>query len=118
MPYEARVQAEANEGGLIGIGIEFDNRRIIRNDATLRLDIEFFTDGQDEPLPGTLTFDIYNEFQPQETFTYSFEHTHEPPSGGDKARYSVYTTYIDVNAPPADEEIITSNVATAEVGLD
>ena len=70
MPYEARVQAEANEGGAIEVGIEFDNRRIIRNDATLHLDIEFFADGQDEPLPGTLTFDIYFEFQPQETFTY------------------------------------------------
>ncbi|MBN1593182.1 MAG: hypothetical protein JW941_08070, partial [Candidatus Coatesbacteria bacterium] len=118
MPFEARVEAEVEDGGEVEVNIEFDNRRIIRNDATLHLDIAYFADGRDEPLQGTLTFDIYCEFQPQETFTYSFEHSHEPPAGAGAARYSLYTTYIDVNAPPTDEEIITSNVAVAEVQLD
>ena len=62
-------------------------------------------------------WNLYYGFQPRKTFTYSFDHTPAPPEGADKAGYSVYTTDIDVNAPPTDEEIITSNVATAEVAL-
>jgi len=118
VPFEARIEALRKEEGGVGVSIEFDNLRIIRNDATLRLDIEYFADGQQEPLPGTLTFDVYYEFQPQEAFCYSFEYVPVMPPSADRIRYSVYTAYIDVNAPPTDEEIITSNVATAEVRLD
>ncbi len=118
MPYEARVEAQAKEGGSVEVEIEFDNLRIIRNDATLHLKIEYFAEGQQEPLPGALTFYVYHEFQPQETFYYSFEYVPVLPPSDDRIRYSVYTTDIDLNAPPTDDPIITSNVATAEVRLD
>ena len=35
MPYEARVEAQAKEGGAVEVEIEFDNKRIIRNNARL-----------------------------------------------------------------------------------
>lgn len=120
MPYEARVEAQAKEGGAVDVEIEFDNERIIRNDATLHLKIEFLIEGDTEPIPLFESYSVYHEFQPQETFTYSFDHTPEAPPSADKVRYTVYTTYIDVNAPPAaldDEKIVISNVATAEVQL-
>ena len=48
---------------------------------------------------------------------YQQDYVPELPPPIDRIRYSVYTTYIDVNAPPTDEEIVSSNVATAEVSL-
>ncbi len=118
MPYEARVEAHAKEGGAVEVEIEFDNLRIIRNDATLHLKIEFLREGDTEPIPQFEAYSIHHEFQPQETFYYSFEYVPAALPSVDRIRYSVYTTYIDVNAPPTDEDIITSNVAMAEVQLD
>ncbi|HUT04994.1 MAG TPA: hypothetical protein VM163_14000, partial [bacterium] len=121
MPYEARIEARAKGGGEVEVEIEFDNLRIIRNDATLHLKAEYLREGEDEPIPLQEHISVYHEFQPQETFRYSFEYFPFVLPSMDRIRYSVYTTYIDVNAPPAtpeDEPIITSNVATAEVTLN
>jgi len=118
MPYEARVEARATEDRTVQVEIEFDNLRIIRNDAMLHLKAEYLREGEDEPIPLQDHISVYHEFQPQETFRYSFEYVQFVLPSMDRIRYSVYTTYIDVNAPPTDEEIVTSNVATAEVRLD
>ncbi len=118
MPYEARVEAQAKEGGAVEVEIEFDNLRIIRNDAMLHLKIECLGVDDEEPVWLSASYQVYHEFQPQETFRYSFQYVPIVLPSMDRIRYSVHTTYIDVNAPPADEEIITSNIATAEVRLD
>ncbi len=118
MPYEARVEAQAKEGGAVEVEIEFDNLRIIRNDAELWLKIEYFQEEETEPMPLFESYSVYHEFQPQETFRYSFQYVPIVLPSMDRIRYSVYTTDIDVNAPPTDNEIITSNVAMAEVRLD
>ncbi len=118
MPYEARVEAQAKEGGSVEVEIEFDNLRIIRNDADLHLKIEFLREGDTEPVPLFESYSVYHEFQPQETFYYSSEYVPPVLPPVDRIRYSVYTTYIDLNAPQSLEGIITSNVAMAEVRLD
>ena len=121
MPYQARVEARAKGGGAVEVEIEFDNLRIIRNDAMLHIKVEFFRGGETEPIPLFDTYQLYHEFQPKETFRYSLAYAPTVLPSVDRIRYSVYTTYIDVNAPPAspdDEPIITSNVATADVTLN
>ena len=118
MPYQARVEARATEDRTVQVDIEFDNLRIIRNDAMLHLKIECLGVDEEDPVWLSASYQVYHEFQPQETFRYSFEYFPFVLPSMDRIRYSVYTTYIDVNAPPSDEEIITSNVATAEVRLD
>ena len=118
MPYEARVEARAKGGGEVEVEIEFDNLRIIRNDATLHLKIECLGVDEEEPVWLSASYQVYHEFQPQETFRYSLAYVPSVLPSMDRIRYSVFTTYIDVNAPPSDEEIITSNIAAAEVTLD
>jgi len=121
MPYQARVEARATEDRTVQVEIEFDNLRIIRNDAMLHLKIECLGVDEEDPVWLSASYQVYHEFQPQETFRYSFEYFPFVLPSMDRIRYSVYTTDIDVNAPPAtpdDEPIITSNVATAEVRLD
>jgi len=113
-----RVEAQAKEGGAVEVEIEFDNLRIIGNDARLHLKIECLGVDEEEPVSLLVSYQVYHEFQPQETFRYSFEYFPFVLPTVDRIRYSVHTTYIDVNAPPTDDPIITSNVATAEVRLD
>ena len=121
MPFEARIEARGTEDRTVQLEIEFDNLRIIRNDAMLHLKVGFFRGGEAEPSPLFDTYQLYYEFQPKETFRYSLAYVPSVLPSVDRIRYSVYTTYIDVNAPPAspdDEPIITSNVVTAQVTLN
>ena len=111
MPYEARVDAQAKGGGINTVEIEFDNRRIIRNDADLMLALDYLVPGSDEPLGISPIYALIHEFEPHETFYYSFEHVPEAPPEADRIRYRVFTTV------PEEVTTITSNVATAEVAL-
>jgi hypothetical protein len=112
MPFEARVVAQKGLGGEVEVEIEFDNRRIIRNDADLMLAIDFLEPGSDEPMGISPIYALLHEFQPEEAFYYSFDHVPDAPAGAERVRYRVFSTV------PEEVDTITSNVAMAKVALD
>lgn len=113
MPYEARAAATVDNGGVVALTVEFDNLRIIRNDADLWMTVEYFRQGEEEPIPLSDTYTFNYQFQPHETYLYACEYVPVAPPSVDRIRYSLWTTVAWT-----DGETVSSNVATAEVRLD